>query len=362
MPYQALESDWSDYDDELVDEESYDHPGGEEKGGELDEAVHDIRGDDRQNDVVETAREVTLMVNETQTEVATTLSEPQAPPSQTSRPQLRVRKDAWSWSDTEDDSPPAEHQDQPSYITLSSDSEESETSTKRKRKRSEDEQEQEQEHDAIYHQPKRKRNKTRLFSASSRPGLRPKPRDTFVSYPTPQVIRSGLFSVGSVKFPTTPSTTKGAGVPDEAKLGYSMTKSAIAGREYQRRKVPMVRAFSQRFHNDKGTVLKMIGALQSDNRWLQMNAEARETFKTTRVRELMEKRFTQGKSEAYFLSHLLQVVSQRGYSEGVLLRLLLQNAAPQRLLGDILEDVIDIEDGIAILKENSTTYEAEEFP
>ncbi|KAK5045224.1 hypothetical protein LTR84_009557 [Exophiala bonariae] len=125
----------------------------------------------------------------------------------------------------------------------------------------------------------------------------------------------------------------------------SHKKTAVKAREERKRRTPLLKLFNRRYLADRSATLSMVGNLSKDSRWAQLTAEQREAVKAQRTLELMERRFREGKSQSAVLARLLPLVAQKGYSEGVLLRLLLQRDSCQKVLGEVLKDVVDVDAG-----------------
>ena len=304
-------------------------------------------------------------------QASNTISE-EPTPSKSPSTSMRVSKDAWSWSDSdsEDEASQTIVPRQPPPILLSSDSDVTEPTSSRKRKRTATV----RMHEFASKQPKRTHPSPRRGSSSLvSSDLVVTDQDPLLHAHLPSLLPPHLLSVGSVRFggskqgprmkrssnrqdgtqqqpsasqddtpgvvpPVATSTTRNAKGP------LSMKPSALSARLHRERKNPISKQFHRRYLTDRAATLTMVNNLQKDSRWTHMSEEERNAIRAAKTQELMEQRFAEGRSQSSFLSQLLQLISQRGYSEGVVLRLLLQTQSVQAVLGQLLEDVVDIDE------------------
>lgn len=191
------------------------------------------------------------------------------------------------------------------------------------------------------------------------------------------LLPPNILSVGSIRFADSSSKTaeshasNATSDEDELSLPASQTNSPpastnssrwpksllssapkhVRARAARMRRDPLVKLLNRRYLADRSSTLLMVGNLSKDPVWAQLTADQREAVKARRTLELMERRFRDGKSQSAALARLLALVAQRGYSEGILLRLLLQRDSCQKVLGEILRDVVDVDaNGEMVLK------------
>lgn len=317
-------------------------------------------------------------------EASNTISE-EPTPSKSPRANLRVSKDAWSWSDSGSDDETTQPivPRRPSPILISSDCEGPEPISSRKRKRPATA----RTHKTTSKQPKRTHASPRSRSSSLlSPNLVVSDQDPLLHTHLPHLLPPHLLSVGSVRFagskqgpridgssdrshgPQQPSGSQDdtPGVAPTAttckrKEPLSTKSSAQLARHYRKRKNAIAKLFHCRYLADRSATLVMVANLQKDSSWTGLKEEERNAIRASNTQELMERRFAGGRSQSAFLSKLLQLISQRGYSEGVVLRLLLQKDSVQAVLGTILEDVVDVDEaGNVSLSKNSASFSPEQ--
>lgn len=124
---------------------------------------------------------------------------------------------------------------------------------------------------------------------------------------------------------------------------YETNPRAVKARRYKAGLSDVVKFFAYREQNDKNALSRLKVSLEKSKRTFRMSAAEWENFRSTQINDIEENRFARGKSEAFFVSQILKLISESGINDSVLLRMLLQSRRGRSALTELLIGVVDID-------------------